>query len=130
MNIYNLSGVVIGCFSSEDEFQYPEEDDYDEDDDEDDNVNRVERRETVEDGYDQDVEYTQQEEEEISLEPPELFQNMSSVDAKIFLQVSFFLNFQKVNANSVSSVPATQQLPGQTDQEEYSRGFPGFLKSD
>ena len=124
MNNYNLSGVVIGCFSSEDEFQYPEEDDYDEDDDEDDNVPRVEKRDTVEDGYDQDVEYTQQEEydegaiEDISLEPPELFQNMSSVDAKIFLQVSFFLNFQKVNANSVSSVPATQQLPGQTDQEE------------
>ena len=97
MNNYNLSGVVIGCFSSEDEFQYPEEDDYDEDDDEDDNVNRVERRETVEDGYDQDVEYTQQEEydedpiEDISLEPPELFQNMSSVDAKIFLQVSLFV---------------------------------------
>ena len=79
-------------FSSEDEFQYPEEDDYDEDDDEDDNnVPRV--METVDDDYDQDLDYSQQEEyvegevEDISLEPPELFQNMSSIDAKIFLQV-------------------------------------------
>ena len=55
---------------------------------------RVERGETVGDVYDQDLGYTQQEEyteeEEISLEPPELFQNMSSVDAKLFLQVGVF----------------------------------------
>ena len=94
------------CFSTEDEFHYPEEDD-DEDDDEDygedENVSRAMRRVTVEDEtYDQpgymqqdscQEEYVEDAVEEISLEPPQLFQ-MSKMQARLFLQARIF--FQKL----------------------------------
>ena len=70
----------IACFSSEDEFHYPEEDD-DEDDDT-----------KYEDDYDKDPykdvdDWYLQDTEEIHLEPPQIFQSMGSADARIYLQV-------------------------------------------
>ena len=70
----------IACFSSEDEFHYPEEDD-DEDDDT-----------KYEDDYDKDPykdvdDWYLQDTEEIHLEPPHIFQSMGSADARIYLQV-------------------------------------------
>ena len=64
------------CFSSEDEFHYPEEEDDDEDEDEYDK----DPYKDVNDWYLEDT-------EEIHLEPPQIFQSMGSADARIYLQV-------------------------------------------
>ena len=66
----------ITCFSSEDEFHYPEEEDDDEDEDEYDK----DPYKDVNDWYLEDT-------EEIHLEPPQIFQSMGSADARIYLQV-------------------------------------------
>ena len=97
------------CFSTEDEFHYPEEDD-DEDDDEDygedENVSRARGRGTSEDEYNEDQpgymqqdscqeEYVEDAVEEISLEPPQLFQ-MNKMKAILFLQVRVYFKLHKL----------------------------------
>ena len=109
------------CFSTEDEFHYPEEDD-DEDDDEDygedENVSRARGRGTSEDEYNEYNEdvpgYMQQDScqevyvedavEEIALEPPELFQ-MRKMEARLYLQARVYTKTDKLDLQSIGSSP-------------------------